>query len=492
LTNELTAATAALQRTQARIKELEPDSGTAVSENQTVDHEPDAELTARITTLERDLAESRIKLQGFDEVNRQLLAMEQRYEKLKYDKQQLEDQRLMSQHQYEHGNTQQHLHAEGNGFEGVEHSAGAANRTGGSLHSGETASSEATEIAPIQLPSMLPSEGRVVFGLLSDPSPGLDPMDRTSLTAALAYLEAGRYEEALRESESLMMETPVHREARLCHLLASVHVNSAEGYETQIDSIKDMLDLNDSERSMAREIFLARAELAQNRGCDAEVLRYQHWSVSVVSHEPFGKNLPKTVEPADATHEDEKLSCANSAVPAPVVTSSPKRAETHADQVTRMPRTRSMAAVVGLTSAVLLAIFALFSANGKDTTALRSDGTGPSMAIDEDYLEKNNAQSMGRDANSRNGGAGASLSGNLNSNMKAESASEPPSVSGSYKIVKSTAVFNEPSEQAALVASIEKGTQINVIALRDGWFEIRSKHGRPSGFIRRETAMKLN
>ena len=493
LIKELTAAITAVERSEARVRDLERDSGKGDSDDQTVKHEPDAELTARITKLERDLAESRIKLQAFDEVNRQLLTMEQRYEKLRHDNKQLEDQSVVWQRQYESSHAQ-HLHAVTNGFGvDVDHQVSTANRTDGLLRIPGAGMSEAVEVEETRVPSVLPANPQAIFGLLSaSPSTGLDTSDNpTSLTTALAYLEAGQYEEALRESEFLMMETPVHREARLCHLLASVYVNSADGYETQIDAIKDMLDLSDIERAMAREIFLARAELAQKHGCDAEVLRYQNWAVCVGSDEPFGNDLPKTVGPADPINKVETRSAESSAVPAPLETSPVERKESQSGPLTLMPRARSIAAVVGLTCAVLLALFALFSGNGNDETALRSERTTPSTAIDGEG-EKSNAQSIGRETNSVSDAGGASAPASLNSNTKAENRSESASVSGSYKIVKATAVFNEPSEQAALVASIEKGTQVNVIALRDGWFEIRSKHGRPPGFIRRETAIKIN
>jgi hypothetical protein len=42
------------------------------------------------------------------------------------------------------------------------------------------------------------------------------------------------------------------------------------------------------------------------------------------------------------------------------------------------------------------------------------------------------------------------------------------------------------------VASIAKGVRLNVVDSREGWLEIRSKHGRPPGFIRRNEAVRVN
>jgi hypothetical protein len=59
----------------------------------------------------------------------------------------------------------------------------------------------------------------------------------------------------------------------------------------------------------------------------------------------------------------------------------------------------------------------------------------------------------------------------------------------SYEVVRSTRVFSEPNESSRPLARIEAGMEINVIGARDGWLEVRSRHGRPPGFIRKDTAV---
>ena len=58
-----------------------------------------------------------------------------------------------------------------------------------------------------------------------------------------------------------------------------------------------------------------------------------------------------------------------------------------------------------------------------------------------------------------------------------------------YETVRSTPVYEEPANSARVVAQIAKGTQIAVVDSSGGWLEIRSKHGKPSGFIRADDAM---
>lgn len=60
---------------------------------------------------------------------------------------------------------------------------------------------------------------------------------------------------------------------------------------------------------------------------------------------------------------------------------------------------------------------------------------------------------------------------------------------GAYKIIYSTPVFSEPRDDSDRVAFIDPGTKVNVIAVKGGWLEVRSKLGRPPGFIKKETAL---
>ena len=67
-----------------------------------------------------------------------------------------------------------------------------------------------------------------------------------------------------------------------------------------------------------------------------------------------------------------------------------------------------------------------------------------------------------------------------------------PRVQGAFQTLRETSVFSGPSETTAIVANIGKGTKINVVDSNDGWLEIRSKHGRPPGFIRKEAAERMD
>ena len=60
-----------------------------------------------------------------------------------------------------------------------------------------------------------------------------------------------------------------------------------------------------------------------------------------------------------------------------------------------------------------------------------------------------------------------------------------------YETVRSTAVFEEPSSSARKVATIPNGSKVRVVGSTGDWLEVRSKQGRPPGFIRRDDAVLM-
>jgi hypothetical protein len=63
-----------------------------------------------------------------------------------------------------------------------------------------------------------------------------------------------------------------------------------------------------------------------------------------------------------------------------------------------------------------------------------------------------------------------------------------PSLSGTYEVTQASRVYAAPSELAQAMGDIEPGTKVSVINGKNGWLEIYSKHGRPTGYIRKDIA----
>ncbi len=60
-----------------------------------------------------------------------------------------------------------------------------------------------------------------------------------------------------------------------------------------------------------------------------------------------------------------------------------------------------------------------------------------------------------------------------------------------YQTVRSTSVFEEPSASSRKVGSISNGSRVRVVGSTGDWLEVRSKQGRPPGFIRRDDAVLM-
>lgn len=63
---------------------------------------------------------------------------------------------------------------------------------------------------------------------------------------------------------------------------------------------------------------------------------------------------------------------------------------------------------------------------------------------------------------------------------------------GSYETVRATTVHQEPVNSSKVVSQIDKGTLVNVVRSSGDWLEVRSKHGNPPGFIRRDDAILVS
>jgi hypothetical protein len=59
---------------------------------------------------------------------------------------------------------------------------------------------------------------------------------------------------------------------------------------------------------------------------------------------------------------------------------------------------------------------------------------------------------------------------------------------GVYETLRDTSVFEKPSASSRIVANIPGGVRVNVVGATGNWLEVRSKTGKPPGFIRRSDA----
>jgi Bacterial SH3 domain len=63
---------------------------------------------------------------------------------------------------------------------------------------------------------------------------------------------------------------------------------------------------------------------------------------------------------------------------------------------------------------------------------------------------------------------------------------------GTYETLRQTTVYEEPTNSARPVAQISKGTEVTVVRSVGEWVEVRSKHGKPPGYIRSDEVRLLS
>jgi tetratricopeptide (TPR) repeat protein len=502
LAAELKLTTAKLEQSQARLTELDVAATPSTLAAESASTDAKNELETKAAALQKELAESREKLLAFDTINRQLLDLEQRYEQTRLDNQRLQAEitrwreRLADSEEAERR------------LDTVR-----PRRDDSQTKIGTPSHSHRNDLARMAGPLEIAPNTRPTAVAMG----GLAHYDETAaLEAARAHVDAGRHEEALRHLDEVLRNTPDNREARLFHLLASVRLYRADAYEAQIEAIKNISDLSDNERRLARDLFLARADSAQKRGRDDDMLRYRNWAKSVVYHMPFG-NEDSPTSPhgsGDSKRNGDPSAAANG--PTHTTAASTAAAGMNCGPVvgesaTATSPSRSLVMGFGLAVSVILLVNTLFGTSAENPGApVKASAPSPAPIKNQNIQKTRSKTNMLAAVHSKAASVAAipqeDNSRTQSKNDRREPAStdgsnlyrkqEPAikrsqSVWGAYSIVKPTQVYSGPSEDSAFIANIDAGIQVNVVSARNGWYEIRSKSGRPPGFIRRETATRI-
>jgi septal ring factor EnvC (AmiA/AmiB activator) len=157
------------------------------------------------------------------------------------------------------------------------------------------------------------------------------------------------------------------------------------------------------------------------------------------------------------------------------------------------------AGVIAFALVVFLAWKAFWTPNDRDSLALQQQeekirDMEDRIARLQKELEESSKQiaslQPGSDETPR---ARRSAQRNVNNSRREETrlADQNPSPERSYQTVRSTSVFEEPSASSQKVGSIPNGTKVRVVGSTGDWLEVRSKQGRPPGFIRRDDAILM-
>ncbi len=514
MASELNYAMEKLEQSETRIKELvSATDPSALSSAERSLTESRIEFEKNIKSLERELADSHEKLQAFDRVNRQLLDVEQRHEKVLLENRQLQQEitrwqeRLADSEEAQRrlGIIRQQMDA----------------RSRGEIpdHQSQKQLENCVELLESQ-----PSSRQAVqpgISLRSTASAGPSSMDGSEyiygqaagLDSVREYLELRRQNNEITGVNTDLRQSPDNRTAQLSNLLTSIRLHGSNPYEEQIDSLKDFTDLSETERHVIRDIFLARADEVQKRGRDEEMLRYRSWAKSIVYHTSFG--IEETQDLAEHQAPENNRNFAKSSELTTIDTTPTQAADAMASNTEPasvppggiMSPARNVALGMGIGLAlVLILIVQLFFGTSSEITVAADDPSTPPIFPADVIPNKQHSLETSRPTPSDGNLAQVEAvppEGRLRpraddvktgvrntAKEKGATANRSQNVWGAYTIVKPTPVFSEPSEDSAFITSLDPGTQVNVVAARQGWYEIRSKTGRPPGFIRQEAGSR--
>jgi uncharacterized membrane protein YgaE (UPF0421/DUF939 family) len=505
--SELKSTAAKLEQARTRIEELENSGGiSAVSNAERSLTESRIEFQNNLQALQRELADCDDKLQAFDTVKRQLLDLEQKYDKALLDNRQLQQEITRRQDRLPDNE--------------------AAQRDCGII--------PGMDDSPLQS-DMADDQGQMqldMAGLLENPSssrqamqpgvvlrsaasPGLSGMDglesygqTSAFQASIEYVEANRNENKLAGVDLELRPSPDSRTARLSHLLAWIRLHGSDTYREQIDSLKDFTDLSERERHVVRDIFLARADEAQKRGRDDEMLRYRSWAKNIVYHTGFAddeiEDVSEIMTPEN-TRSYETRSDRTAIDTVPATTMKAGLTTVQAEGIKSPAGNVALGIGVGLGLVLILLVQLFFDTSAEITVA--SDDASPAASSRAVELPKGpqpteeNRSAIVSENTPDTGAARPEerirakpddAKAAVRNSPKEPAAKTPRSQStfGAHTIVRSTPVYSEPSEESALITRLDPGTQVNVVAATRGWYEIRSRSGRPPGFIRQDGASR--
>ena len=512
IASELKSTTAKLEQSKTRIEELENASApSALVDAERSLAESRGEFENNLQALERELADCQEKLRTFDTINRQLLDLEQKYDKALLNNRQLQQEIIRYQERLTNNEASQH--ARGIIREQMDDSPLQSDM------SDDPAQMQFDGLRLLENRSSSRQAAQSGIVLRSAASPGLSGMDglesygqTTTLHTAIGYVEPIQDQSKLAGMDLERRQSADRRTAQLSHLLAWIRLNGSDTYREQIDSLKDFTDLSEREREVVRDIFLARADEAQKRGRDDEMLRYRSWAKNIVYHTRFAddeieyfsengttENKPGYEESHDRTAIDRISGTTDTNAAKAVSTTVPPDG-------TKSPAGNIALGIgIGLGLVLILLVQLFFDTSAEITVA--SDGTttpASSRAVElpkkQQSIDENRSaivsdsapkvEALRPDERIRAKPDDAKSAVRNTSKEPAVKTARSQSTFGAHTIVRSTPVYSEPSEDSALITRLDPGTQVNVVAASRGWYEIRSRSGRPPGFIRQDGASR--
>ncbi|HUC99909.1 MAG TPA: SH3 domain-containing protein [Candidatus Polarisedimenticolaceae bacterium] len=508
LGSELKSKTAKLEQAKRRIEELENSSAlSALANAERSLTQCRGEYENNLQALQRELADCQDKLQAFDALKRQLLDLEEKYDNALIDNRQLQQEITHRQERP----TDREVSQPASRIIGhkIDDSALRSEISDGP---GQMRV-EGVRLLENDFENRHAEQSGIVLRSAAAPAlSGIDGLESYGQTTAshtsIKYVEPDRNENEKARVALEPQQSADRRTAQLSHLLAWIRLHGSDTYREQIDSLKDFTDLSERERQVVRDIFLARADEAQKRGRDDEMLRYRSWAKNIVYRTRFADEEIEYLSEIGTT--EKKPGHPAGADPTAIATiagTTDTNARKALSTTVQADGSKSPAGNIALgigvgLGLILILLVQLFFDTSAEITVASYDASTPAVEL------RNRQQSMDENRPaivSDNAPEVDGLRSQERVRAKPEDAktavrnpaketaaksTQSQSIFGAYTIVKSTPVYSQASEESALITSLDPGTQVNVVAARRGWYEIRSRSGRPPGFIRQEDASR--
>ena len=97
---------------------------------------------------------------------------------------------------------------------------------------------------------------------------------------------------ALLQRSRLSERSRPDRQAQLSSLLAKVKIDSAQNYEQEIDQVRAVYDLSETEREIVREIFCLGFDAAEKEHREDKMWAYQRLLRRLFLHQPLDQPIP--------------------------------------------------------------------------------------------------------------------------------------------------------------------------------------------------------
>lgn len=120
-------------------------------------------------------------------------------------------------------------------------------------------------------------------------------------------LNEGKYNGAKALLTQRLDENPRERESRLYLPLVNATLRGPNQYEDEIDRLRTLLDLSNTEKEIVRRIFLLAFNAAEKEGREKQAWVYQRLLRRLLLNQPLGHSIPKSGAVALATNEPPAL-----------------------------------------------------------------------------------------------------------------------------------------------------------------------------------------